>query len=141
MSSQPNLAAIERAVAGFNNPDERERYLDLYADSVVLHGFPPDLPAGKAGVRQFFGAFWKAFPDAQLRGDDVVVGGDNGNRVAIRYTIEATHRGEFAGVAPTGKRVTLSGQTILAFANGQCVERWNAPDMLGFLVQLGALAP
>lgn len=136
--SQQNLAAIERAVAGFNNPDERERYLDLYADNVVLHGFPPELPAGKAGVRQFFGAFWAAFPDAQLRGDDVVVG-DNG-KVAIRYTIEATQRGEFAGVAPTGKRVTLSGQTILAFANGQCIERWNAPDMLGFLVQLGALA-
>lgn len=37
--------------------------------------------------------------------------------------------------------ITLSGQTILAFVNGQCVERWNAPDMLGLLVQLGALAP
>lgn len=138
MSTHENLAAIERAVAGFNTPAERERYLDLYADNVVLHGFPPELPAGKAGVRQFFGAFWDAFPDAQLRGEDVVVG-ENG-KVAIRYTIEATHSGTFAGVAPTGNRVTLSGQTILSFANGQCIERWNAPDMLGFLVQLGAMA-
>lgn len=138
MSNQQNLAAIERAVACFNNPSERDRYFDLYANDVVLHGFPPGLPSGVAGAKAFFGAFWEAFPDARLRGDDVVASGD-GERVAIRYTIEGTHRAPFAGVATTGKRVTLTGQTILRFSNGRCAERWNAADMLGLLQQLGAV--
>jgi predicted ester cyclase len=137
MSNQQNLAAVERAVAGFNSPTERERYFELYAENVAFHGFPPGLPAGVAGLKQFFRSYWVAFPDARLRGDDVVVG-DN-DRIAIRYTLEGTHRGEFAGVAPTGKKVTLSGQTILRFSDGKCVERWNAADMLGFLRQLGAI--
>jgi steroid delta-isomerase-like uncharacterized protein len=136
MSTQDNLAAIERAVAAFNNPSQRERYFDLYASNVVLYGFPPGLPAGKDGVRAFFNGFWEAFPDAQLRGEDVVA---NGDRVAIRYAIEGTHRAPFAGVAPTGKKVTVTGQTIVRFADGKVAERWNAVDMLGLLQQLGAV--
>lgn len=136
MSTQQNLAALERAVAAFNTPSHREPYYELYADDVVLHGFPPGLPAGKPGVRAFFEGFWRAFPDARLRGDDVIPGDD---RLAIRYTIVGTHRGEFAGAVPTGTTVTLTGQTILRFRDGKCVERWNAPDMLGLLQQLGVL--
>lgn len=135
--NQQNLAAIERAVGAFNNPPERERYFDLYAANVVLHGFPPGLPAGAAGVKAFFHGFWSAFPDARLRGDDIVAG--DGDRVAIRYTIEGTHQGEFAGVAPTGKKVTVTGQTIVRFADGKVAERWNAVDMLGLLQQVGAI--
>lgn len=136
MSNKQNLANIERAVAAFNDPSGRERYFDLYADDVVLHGFPAGLPAGINGVKTFFRGFWEAFPDARLRGEDIVVG--EGDRVAIRYAIDGTHRGTFAGVAPTGKKVTVLGQTILRFASGKCAERWNAADMLGLLQQLGA---
>lgn len=137
MSNQ-NLAAVERAVAAFNDPPEREKYFELYASDVSLHGFPPGLPAGVAGVKAFFHGFWAAFPDAKLRGDDVVAS-DNGERVAIRYSIEGTHKGEFAGVKPTNKKVTVTGQTILRFSNGKVAERWNAADMLGLLQQLGAI--
>jgi steroid delta-isomerase-like uncharacterized protein len=137
MSTQDNLAAIERAVGAFNNPAVRERYFDLYAANVVLHGFPPGLPAGIAGVKAFFTGFWEAFPDARLRGEDIVAG--DGDRVAIRYVIEGTHKGAFAGVAPTGKSVTVTGQTIVRFVDGKVAERWNAVDMLGLLQQLGAI--
>jgi steroid delta-isomerase-like uncharacterized protein len=132
-----NIAAIERAVAAFCTPAERDRYFDLYDDHVVLHGFPPGLPPGKAGVKAFFMGFWEAFPDAQLRGEDVVVG--ENERVAIRYAIDATHRGTFAGTKASGKHVTVLGQTILRFQGGKVVERWNAVDMLGLLQQIGAL--
>lgn len=135
--NQQNLAAIERAVGAFNNPPQRERYFDLYASNVVLHGFPPGLPEGVAGVKAFFNGFWSAFPDARLRGDDIVAG--DGDKVAIRYTIDGTHQGEFAGVAPTGKKVTVTGQTIVRFVDGKVAERWNAVDMLGLLQQLGAV--
>lgn len=137
MSYEKNVTAVERAVEAFNDPENRERYFDLYASDVALHGFPPDLPSGVSGVKKFFTGFWSAFPDAELIGEDIIGEED---RLAIRYTIRATHRGEFAGIPPTGKRVTVSGQTILRFANGKCIERWNVIDMLGLLQQLGKMA-
>jgi predicted ester cyclase len=44
------------------------------------------------------------------------------------------------GVPATGREVELNGMTILAFRDGRVIERWAAADMLGLLVQLGAVA-
>lgn len=136
MPSQKNLEALQRAVAAFNNVSDRSAYFDLYATDVVLHGFPPGLPPGVEGVRQFFTGFWAAFPDAQLAGDDVI-GEDD--KLAIRYTIRGSHGGEFLGIQPTGKQVELSGMTILRFSeDARCLERWNVADLLGLLQELNA---
>jgi steroid delta-isomerase-like uncharacterized protein len=43
------------------------------------------------------------------------------------------------GVPPTGKKVTMTGNTILKFAGGKCVERWSNSDTLGMLRQLGVV--
>ena len=52
----------------------------------------------------------------------------------------ATHRGEFAGVAPTGKRVTWSGVTIYRIVGGKAAECIWRTDALGLMLQLGAVA-
>ena len=44
-----------------------------------------------------------------------------------------------AGIAPTGKGVTVSGITISRLENGMVVEEWTTWDTLGMLVQLGAI--
>ncbi|MGD9988566.1 ester cyclase [Pseudonocardia sp.] len=43
------------------------------------------------------------------------------------------------GVPATGNPVALSGITILRMRDGVCVERWSSTDMLGLLVQIGAM--
>ena len=45
------------------------------------------------------------------------------------------------GVPATGEAIALPGIAILHFAGGRCVQRWSSADMLGLLVQLGAVAP
>ncbi len=57
--------------------------------------------------------------------------------MAWRGTFEADHTGEFMGVAPTGKRVTLTGISTDRIHEAKFVERWDSADMLGFLQQLG----
>jgi predicted ester cyclase len=52
-----------------------------------------------------------------------------------------THRGGFLSIPPTGRDVSVDGLTILHFRDGLCVERWSQADMLGWLVQLGAIEP
>ncbi|MGD9531705.1 MAG: ester cyclase, partial [Pseudonocardia sp.] len=49
--------------------------------------------------------------------------------------------GPFLGVAGTGTEIALPGITILHFRDGRCVERWSHADMLGVLVQVGAVPP
>ncbi len=44
------------------------------------------------------------------------------------------------GVPATGRDVAIPRITILHFDGERCRERWSQVDMLGVLVQLGALA-
>jgi predicted ester cyclase len=43
------------------------------------------------------------------------------------------------GIAPTGKRVTVTEMAIFRFCGGKIVERWTEVDRLGMLQQLGAV--
>lgn len=56
-----------------------------------------------------FAAFRAAFLDGRTTIDDAVAEGDT---VVTRWTFHGTHEGEFAGIAPTGRRVTLAGINI-----------------------------
>lgn len=135
MSTTQIKAVFQRAIDNWNNGN-LAAYLELYDSQIVLHGFPPGLPPGVAGAALFYEEVWRAFPNPQLMIDQVVVEGDV---LACRYRLQATHQGEFMGVPATGKAVLVPGMTMLRLANGKCVERWNQADMLGWLQQLGAI--
>jgi predicted ester cyclase len=62
-----------------------------------------------------------------------------GDKVAVRFTVRGTHRGEFMGIAPTGKEVVVQGMDINRMANGKIVERWGIADSLSMLQQLGVI--
>ena len=59
----------------------------------------------------------------------------------MRFTVRATHKGEFQGLPPTGKQVILTGTDIQRIAGGKIAENWVNLDALGMLQQLGVLPP
>ena len=63
--SETNEATLRAAIAAFNDPERRERYLDLYDPAVVLHGYPRGLE-GREGAKRFYTRVWEGFPDARL---------------------------------------------------------------------------
>ena len=63
----------------------------------------------------------------------------DGATAAIRFTMTGRHVGEFMGVPATGNDIALPGITILHFKGGQVVERFSQADMLGLMVQMGAI--
>ena len=75
-------------------------------------------------------------PDTHICVDDIISEGD---RVAVRITLEGTHSGHGLGVAPTGRSVCIQGIIIVQIRDGQIVEAWNSYDQLGLLRQIGAL--
>jgi steroid delta-isomerase-like uncharacterized protein len=135
MSAKENIALLRQAAEHFSNPGDKTAYFELYDAKVIFHGYQgvePDIES----VKKFYRAFWQAFPDCVLIFDDVFAVED---KLACRFVVRATHKGEFLGIPPTGKTIALPGITILRFANGKCAERWTQADFLGLLQQLGAV--
>lgn len=127
-------AAIDRAVAAANRGD-LEAYMELYDPSVVLHGYAPD-PIGFEEAKGFYGALLGALSDVRLTIEDAV---EDGGKIAARYTLTGTHTAELLGVPATGRRIVLNGQSLFRFDGDKVVERWQAADMLGVMVQIGAV--
>ena len=130
-------ASIYRAALDRGNAGDLDGYLDLYSDDVVFGGVSPE-PMDKAGVVAFHKGFYDAFRGAQA---DLVELVESGDKLAARLLITARHEGEFMGVPATGSDVALAITTILTMRDGKCVERWSTADMLGLLIQIGAVPP
>lgn len=133
--------SLTAAIARWNAGD-LAGYLDLYDPAIRLHGYAP-APLDRAAAEGFYRAVWAALPapgrpGPQLDLHEVIASGD---RLAARFTMSGSHAAPFMGVPATGRPYLLSGITILHFAGARVVERWSSADMLGLLVQLGALPP
>ena len=62
-------------------------------------------------------------------------------RLAYRFSMGGTHKGEFMGIAPTNKQSQLTGISIERLAGGKVVETWVNWDALGMMQQLGVIPP
>lgn len=92
---------------------------------------------GHAAMKQFVGAYLDAFPDLHITVIDQIAEDD---RVATRYTAEATHTGAFAGIPPTGERMRTTGIETHRFVDGQLVDVWNSIDLDGIAQQLRSIS-
>jgi steroid delta-isomerase-like uncharacterized protein len=127
---------LEEAIGAWNRGD-LDQYLTLYDDEVTLYGYAP-APMDKPAVRGFYEQMWTGLPDSQIELADMFGDGD---RIVARFAQRGRHEGPLMGVPATGRDVEINGITILAFRDGNVIERWASADMLGLLVQVGAVAP
>jgi steroid delta-isomerase-like uncharacterized protein len=77
--------------------------------------------------------FSVAFPDAHHAIDDLIAEGD---RVVLRTTARATHRGDFEGIAPTDRSVEFTGLVVYRIQNGRIAESWGEVDFLRLIREL-----
>jgi steroid delta-isomerase-like uncharacterized protein len=96
----------------------------------------PDPVPGPAGLRPIVAAFRVGFPDLHFTIEDLVAEGD---RVAVRVTMEGTQDGPLFGAPPTHRHVRVSQINIEHFRGDQIAEHWRVTDELGVMRQLGAL--
>ena len=88
-------------------------------------------------MMQYFVELMSAFPDFNKSIDDMVAEGD---KVVLRYTIEGTHKGTFAGIPATGKHVSIKGNEIYKIEGRKILEWWDFADYLGLMTQLGVVS-
>ena len=86
-------------------------------------------------TKEFIRAVYTAFPDYTHTPEEILAVGD---RVVLRTTNRATHRGDFQGIAPTGRRISFGQIAIYRMADGKISEIWEEADLFGLMQQLGA---
>jgi len=106
----------------------------LIGPGYVYHGSGGLELRGPEGFKQLVTMYRSAFPDLNLTIDDIL---EDGNKVVTRWTGRGTHKGNFAGLAPTGRAATVTGIIISQFSNGKLVEDHESFDEIGMLRQLG----
>ncbi|MEM9685128.1 MAG: ester cyclase [Pseudomonadota bacterium] len=90
----------------------------LFAPEYVNHQEPIAASDGEKGVslaelKDIVTSYHKAFPATKIEFQMQVV---EGNRVATHWTFTGTQKGEYEGLAPTGKTVTWAGISIDEYA-------------------------
>jgi steroid delta-isomerase-like uncharacterized protein len=138
-----DLAAASRRLLEESFNDGNVRVIDeLVAAEALNHD--PALPAqlrdvrGPEALKRVVAMYRAAFPDLRMTVDDVIVADD---KVVLRWHSEGTHRGELAGLAPTGARGSVTGISIDRWKDGKIVEAWAEWDNMGLARQLGAAPP
>ena len=137
MTTEENKAVVRRFTDEVWNTGNLAIIDELFASTWVGHDLPPGLAPGREGLKQMVGAFRAAFSDIRATVDDQIAEGD---AVAWRWTFQGTHSGEFMGIPPTSKKITLTGISIDRLAGGKFVERWDSADTLGMMQQLGVIS-
>ena len=133
---KPLEEVVRRLADTFNDPQTRElSYFEFYDDSLIIHGFPPNLPTNKEGFKEFIYSLWRAFPDIRIIFEDLII---EGNKVAGRYYLTGTHKGEFLDIQATDKQFKVNGMTIFSFRDEKVTERWNIVDIISLTGQLRA---
>ncbi|MGO9602125.1 MAG: ester cyclase [Candidatus Binataceae bacterium] len=111
-----------------------ERLDEVVSADFVGHDLPPGSPPGIEGLKTFRRMVMKAFPDQTTEIRDILCEDD---KVAARIWIEGTHRGDFMGFAPAGKRTGADEFEIARIENGKIAERWALLDWASLFQQLG----
>jgi steroid delta-isomerase-like uncharacterized protein len=127
--------AIARRVYKIVSMGDFERATEIVDQDAPDNELLPDDPPAKH-IDTFKDTFSEAragFPDFSITVQDVMAERD---RVAARVVMRGTHRGEFQGIAPTGKQVEVRAMDMFRISNGKIVEHWgHADDPTSFLRQ------
>jgi len=137
MSIEDNKTAIREVIEEVVNKGNLAIIDDIMAPNYVYH-FPGMEVRGPEGFKQFATMMRTAFPDIHVTIDDCI-GEDN--MVASRFTLRGTLKGEFMGMAPTGKSMVYQEAVFVLFEGGKEVEAWPYSDTQSMFKQLGLKPP
>ncbi len=91
---------------------------------------------GLEGAKEHVLGVRQTYPDLHLTVEQQI---GEGKWVVSRVTMRGTHRGEWLGIKPTGKVLEVSAVNIDKVVAGRIVEHSGAANLLGPLLEAGAV--
>jgi predicted ester cyclase len=96
---------------------------ELMVPNYVEHQIPDGRLTSRHSLKQLLAMYYKAFPDMKSVLHDIFAQGD---RVMYRWSVNATHLGDWLGISPTGNHMRATGITIYRIVGGKAVEGWSS---------------
>jgi predicted ester cyclase len=141
MSTEMNKRVVRRLFEeDLSEADEAKR--DVVAEEIFAPDFydptnPPGMQHGLDGHRAVVSLFASSFTAMEWKIEELIAEDD---RVVARTSMTGRHDGDFFGIPPTGRSVSLSGIHILTMRDGKIVLHEGLNDDLGLMRQLGAVS-
>ena len=135
MSVEENKALVIRIAEDVWNQGNLAAIDELMTPGARYHG--PHMPNGSGGRddwRNAIAMYRSGFPDSHVTYDELIV---TSVGIVGRWSATGTHTGDLPGMAPSGRKIAISGITIYRMANDRIIEAWEHLDLLGMWQQLG----
>src|SRR5215218_4876472 len=123
MSAQENEALVRRYFEEAWVKRNMAAVDELMVPNYVEHQIPDGRLTSRHSLKQLLAMYYKAFPDMKSVLHDILAQGD---RVAFRWSVNATHLGDWLGIPPTGNHMRATGITIYRIAEGKALEGWSS---------------
>ena len=131
---QSNIELVRAAFSALGRKDVDAIAKLMPPDFLINIAGTPYQKRGTDAWRKHAEVLFTAFPDIQIRIEDIFAGED---KVAVRVRLKGTHAGEFLGVQPTGKKIEYESNELYRVADGKITEEWICSDMLTLMAQIG----
>ena len=136
MTTDSIRAFIDRHTNGWNHRDAARLSLSHAADCVVVSPMFGRVE-GRAAIGGTYAALFSIFPDWEIRFDAPIA---DGGRLAVSFSVIATHQGDFMGFQGTGRRCSFEGVSLFELEpDGLIAAERRVYDFTGLLAQLGVL--
>jgi steroid delta-isomerase-like uncharacterized protein len=137
MADKDNIQYAEQQIAALNARDF-DSYLSRIDESYVGQSETAPGPIrGREGTRQNLETLFRAFPDLRLETEQIIA---SGNSVVMRLRATGTHKGNFAGIAPTNKSIVMHACSVIELRNGKAIQGRLYGDNATLFQQLGVLS-
>ena len=129
-------AVVRRNTEHVQGQGDFALFEELFDDDFVDHTPQPGTTPDKAGVRVLYKRLREAFPDFRPEIHWQTVDGDI---VTTFKTYHGTHRGDFLGIAPSGKIIQFETVDAMRVRDGKITDHWGVANLYSVLQQLGQL--
>jgi steroid delta-isomerase-like uncharacterized protein len=136
MSTEKNKAVLLRIWNEAFNKGNLNIAEEVIAKNWVYRGAEGVELKGPEGFKQFVTMYRTAFPDLQIKVDDMVAEGD---KVASVGTYKGTFKGPMMGIPPTGKQCSGKIMGFSRFEDAKEAEVLEIFDRLEMFQQLGVI--
>jgi len=126
---------IDRRHAAYDRRDI-DALTALHAEDGVVESLLAGTVTGRQAIGDIYRAWLTAFPDVQIKNDELMV---DGNRAAQVVIVSGTDQGGLMGLPASHKPFRVPIVHIYTFGDGLITHERRIYDFTGLLVQIGVL--
>ncbi|MEM1483718.1 ester cyclase [Oscillospiraceae bacterium PP1C4] len=135
MDNKERIKYFYENVTSNNLLDEVDEYV---SDDCTIRIGEKIIPAGIIGMKQHLIDVRKTYPDLKVT---IICQYCDGDYVISEFIVEGTHKGEWLGMKPTGKKLIFTGVDIDKVENGKIIEHGGATNTFETLFEAEIIQP